>query len=502
MTEEKELIQLRQENKLLREQASLQQATINVQQELVSRQQEQIRLLERELSVQQEQLAQLTEQLKALHERLAKDSHNSHLPPSSDRFSRQPKSLRKKSGKKPGGQQGHRGHSLLFSACPDEVMVHAVDRCEHCQADLTLVSPSEGERRQVVDVPPPRLLVREHRSEQKRCPQCQQITVASFPAEARAPVQYGPRIAAMAIYLVQQQLLPLARAGEVLEDLLGASMSEGTLCDLSARCASALVDVEEQIKEALVRSAVIHQDETGLYVAGQRQWMHVTCTPTLTHYAVHASRGHEALDAIGILPRFAGTSVHDGWRSYFLYDCCHALCGVHLLRDLTFLEEEQQQAWAGELKAVLLDMKAATQDAGAQGIKQLHPLEVADWEAHFLDLLAQADALTPVAQAPPGTRGRSKQTPARNLLDRLVRDQGAVLRFLQDLTVPFDNNQAERDIRMVKVQQKVSGCFRAASGAQTFCRIRGYLSTLRKQGLPLLSALQATLLGHPVLPSF
>ena len=282
MTEEEELIHLRHENKLLREKASLQQETITLQQELVSRQQEQITLLERELSVQQEQMGQLTEQVKALHERLCKDSHNSHLPPSSDRFSRQPKSLRKKSGKKPGGQQGHRGKSLLFSASPDEVIVHAVERCDHCQADLRLVSPSAGERRQVVDVPPPRLMVREHRSEQKRCPQCQQITVASFPAEARAPVQYGPTIAAIAIYLVQQQLLPLARACEVLSDLLGVSMSEGTVCDLIARCASALVDVEEKIKGALVQSAVIHQDETGLYVEGQRQWMHVTCAPTLT----------------------------------------------------------------------------------------------------------------------------------------------------------------------------------------------------------------------------
>jgi len=502
MTVEEELIHLRQENRLLREQASLYQETISLQRELISRQHEQITLLERALSVQQEQITQLTEQVKALQERLSKDSHNSHLPPSSDRFGRQPKSLRKKSGKKPGGQQGHRGQTLMFSPCPDEVIVHPVERCEQCQADLAHVPPSMVERRQVVDVPPARLLVREHYSEQKQCPQCQQITCAAFPAEVRAPVQYSPTIAAMAIYLVQQQMLPLARACEVMEDLLAVSMSEGTLCDLIARCARNLADVEQQTKEALIQSDVIHQDETGLYVQGQRQRMHVTCTPSLTHYDVHASRGRAALEAIGILPRFAGTSVHDGWRSYFLYDCSHALCLVHLLRDLTFLEEEQQQAWAGELKTLLLEMKAAAEDARAQGMKRLHPLEIADWETHFLELLAQGDALHPVAQAPPGTRGRSKQSPARNLLDRLFRDQEAVLRFLEDLAVPFDNNQAERDIRMVKVQQKVSGCFRAASGAQAFCRIRGYLSTLRKQGLPLLSALQATLLGHPVLPSF
>ena len=495
MTAEEELIQVRQENRLLREQARLQQ-------ELISRQQEQISLLERELGLQQQQLTQLTQQVKALQERVAKDSHTSHLPPSSDRFSRQPKSLRKKSGKKPGGQEGHPGKTLLFSPCPDEVIVHAVERCEQCQADLRQVPPSVVERRQVVDVPPTHLLVREHHSEQKQCPQCQQITVASFPAEVCAPVQYGPRIAALAVYLVQQQLLPLARAREVMEDLLAVSMSEGTLCDLIARCSSHLAEVEQHIKEALIASAVIHQDETGLYVAGHRQWMHVTCTPTLTHYCVHASRGRAALDAIGILPRFGGTSVHDGWRSYFLYACSHALCLVHLLRELTFLAEEQGLAWAADLKALLLEMKAATDETRQLGLTTLHPLEVEDWQAQFVALVAHADATTPTAQAPPGTKGRAKQSAARNLLDRLIDDQEAVLAFLHRLTVPFDNNQAERDIRMVKVQQKVSGSFRSQAGATAFCRIRGYLSTLRKQGLDLLASLEATLRGHPILPSF
>jgi transposase len=353
-----------------------------------------------------------------------------------------------------------------------------------------------------VDVPPARLVVQEHHSEQKQCPQCQQITVAAFPPEVRAPVQYGPRIAATAVYLGQQQLLPLARACEVMEDLLSVSMSEGSLCDLITRCATNLAEVEQQIKEALIQSEVIHQDETGLYVAGQRQWLHVTCTATLTHYAVHASRGHAALEAIGILPRFAGTSVHDGWRSYFLYGCAHALCVVHLLRDLTFLAEEQGRPWAADLKALLLSMKEATDEARAQGRPTLHALEVEDWQAQFLALLAHADAMTPTAQAPPGKKGRPKQSAARNLLDRLIDDQEAVLAFLHRLVVPFDNNQAERDVRMVKVQQKVSGSFRSQAGASAFCRIRGYLSTLRKQGVDLLASLEATLHGHPLLPSF
>lgn len=495
MTQEEELIELREENRLLREQSSLQK-------QLIEQQQERIGLLEKHNGLQQQQIAQLSEQVKTLQERLGKDSHNSHLPPASDRFVRQPKSLRKKSGKSSGGQTGHRGQSLKFTATPDEVIVQTVERCEHCQANLQEIPAQAGERRQVFDVPKPRVVVREYLSQQKQCPHCQQISVAPFPAEVRAPVQYGPTIAAIAVYLVQQHLLPLARTAEVLEDLLGVSMSEATICSLIERCAHELCGVETQIKEALGQAEVIHQDETGLYASGRRQWMHVTCTPRLTHYLVHASRGQEALSAIGILDGFRGTSVHDGWGAYFLYSCQHATCNVHLLRELKYLAEEQGLWWAAKLQALLVDMKEATEQARALGNHWLHPLEVADWQARFLSLLDEGDRAHPHATAPPGQRGRVKQSAARNLLDRLRKHQQAVWAFLEDLRVPFDNNLAERDLRMVKVQQKISGCFRSEAGTQAFARIRGYLSTLRKQGLPLLSALQAALLGQPILPSF
>ncbi len=470
---------------------------------------ERLREIEQENTVLHEQLTQrdelieqLQQRIQLLEERLSKNSHNSHLPPSADRFVRQPKSLRKKSGKKPGGQEGHPGKTLLWSEIPDEVIVHPVTCCEHCQSDLQAVPPVQIERRQVVDVPAPRLLVHEHHAERKQCPACHQITAAPFPAEVDARVQYGMRLGAMAVYLVQQQLLPWARACEVLADLVGAQISEGTLASLIERCAQNLGEVEAHIKEALVQADVLHQDETGLYVKGVRHWIHVACTTQLTHYAVHPKRGKVALDAIGILPRFGGTSVHDGWRSYFLYACAHALCLVHVLRELTFLAEEQELSWAADLKVLLLLMKEATDQAREQGLSTLHPLEVADWQAQFVALVAHADATTPTAQAPPGKKGRAKQSAARNLLDRLIDDQEAVLAFLHRLVVPFDNNQAERDVRMVKVQQKVSGSFRSEAGATAFCRIRGYLSTLRKQGVDLLASLEATLRGHPILPSF
>src|SRR3989440_10393835 len=324
MTIEEELVSLREENTALREQLVQRDELIQKQQAL---------LCEQNALIQQqgEQMGRLSEQLKALQDRLAKDSHKSHLPPSSDRFGRKPKSLRNPSEKKSGGQAGHPGASLPFSSTPDEITQLQVERCEVCQQDLHAVAACGRERRQVVDLPSPRLLVREYQAEQKPCPGCQQITIAAFPAGVQAPIQYGPHVGATAVYLVQQQLLPLARACEVMGDLLGVHMSEGTIGALITRCAQQLAPVEQQIKEALIQAEVIHQDETGLDVGGKRHWMHVTCTPSLTHYHVDKSRGQAALEAIGILPHFTGISIHDGWRSYFLYDCQHAACIVHRL---------------------------------------------------------------------------------------------------------------------------------------------------------------------------
>jgi transposase len=214
-------------------------------------------------------------------------------------------------------------------------------------------------------------------------------------------------------------------------------------------------------------------------------------TEHLTHDAVHARRGKETLDAIGILEGFRGVSVHDGWRSYWQYACQHALCSVHHLRDLTFLYEVLRQEWAGGMKTLLLDIKTAVEQARAQGRTSLHPLEVADWKAQYAALLEEGYRANPPDPPPEaGKRGRSKQSPARNLLDRLSTHQEAVLLFLDTFAVPFDNSLAERDMRMVKVQQKVSGCFRSEAGAVAFCRIRGYLSTLRKQGCAVLTALE------------
>lgn len=483
MKAEEELIQLRAENQQLREQ---------------------VERLNEQVSQRDELIEQLIQRVNELEKRLAKDSHNSSLPPSSDRFVRQKKtrSLRQRSGKKTGGQTGHPGATLTMSEQPDAVIALAVTECHCCQADLSAIEASSMERRQVVDLPPPRVQITEYQAEGKPCPHCQRYTRAAFPAGVSAPVQYGPRVGTMAVYLLIQQLLPWNRTSEVLAELAGVQMSEGTLAALVARTAKHLEEVEEQIKAALRLAPVIHQDETGLYVKNRRGWMHGTSTKTLTHYQMHPSRGQKALEANGILPGFRGVSVHDCWAAYFHYGCQHALCLVHILRELTFLAEELGLWWAAKLKRLLWEMKQATEEARTHGQSCLSPPALATFTARFVRLLSEGDQVHPRVPTPAGKRGKAKQHPGRNLLDRLRKHQDAVLRFLNNLEVPFDNNLAEQDIRMVKVQQKVSGSFRSTQGAVSFCRIRGYISTLRKQGLHVFSALEATLRGQPLLPSF
>jgi len=450
----------------------------------------------------------LQERVKVLEGQQAKDSHNSSLPPSSDRFVRRPKSLRQKSGKKPGGQPGHRGHHLRQVEIPDQVLIHPVDRCEHCQQDLRSHPAEMPERRQVIDLPVKRLWVTEHRVEEKQCPTCFHLTRASFPALVKAPTQYGTGIQALAVSLVEGQSVPYDRASQWLRDLLGIQLSAGSIAAFVSTCHQQLAEVETQLKAALVKARVLNQDETGLRVGKAGWWVHVCSTPQLTHYAAHRSRGRPALDAIGIAAHFHGTSVHDGLASYQGYSFTQALCNVHHLRELTFVEEELRQPWARKMKELLLEMKAEVERAKALGQHELDLLVLAHLLRRYDELLAEGYLANPPPGAPTKSEqakrrpGRPKQSPARNLLDRLSQGKWAALRFLHDFAVPFDNNLAERDLRMIKVQQKVSGCFRTEQRVAMFCRIRSYLSTLRKQEIELLSALDHTLAGHPVLPAF
>jgi transposase len=453
------------------------------------------------IAEQAQTITELKDRIRELEDRLNRTSHNSHQPPASDGFKKKPRSLRTRSGKPSGGQPGHSGHTLRFSDQPDQVVLHRPSHCQDCGTPLADLPAQAQQRHQVVDLPPLRLLTIEHQVESVRCLGCGHCTSATFPPEASEAIQYGPGVKALVVLLRSYQLLPSARTQELLNDLFGSAPSEGTLDTILGSAAADLREVVEQIRQGVVAAEVAHFDETGCYVEDKRYWLHVAATATLTYYRVHSKRGQQGSTAAGVLPKFGGIAIHDAYAPYWRYGCAHALCNAHLLRELLALSERGEQPWAARLAELLREMLAATEQARAEQAAALPPQTLADYARRYREVLADGWAANPLAERPAGQeRGRVKQSVATNLLLRLREHEAEVLRFAHDLRVPFDNNQAERDLRMIKVQQKIAGRFRTAAGAEAFCRLRSYISTLRKQGVHVFTALQQLFRGAPVFP--
>lgn len=442
----------------------------------------------------------LESRVQALEDQLNKDSHNSGKPPSSDGLKKPVSSQKRPSHKKVGGQAGHAGYRLEPVEKADYVEVHSVKRCAHCAASLEDVAAKRVSKRQVFDLPSEiRLEVTEHQVEVKVCPACRSENTAEFPAGVTHATQYGPRLGAQIVYFNQYHFVPMERTAEIVRDLYGQSISAGTVPALGKRVAVQIKPIHEEMRAYLTKTEeAVHFDETGMKISGKLHWLHSASTKQATLCEIHPKRGSEAMDAIGILPKRTGWSIHDFWKPYLKYhQAQHALCNAHLIRELIFLVEQYQQAWAADLLDLLLKIKQKIEAAKLHQLGALPTDQLIAFSKKYNQLVAQGEQTNPPPERAEGQRGRVKQSPARNLLDRLSIHKEKILAFMYDLKVPFDNNLAERDIRMTKVHQKVSGGFRSSGGAASFGYIRSYISTARKNNQPVLDVLSQALSGSP-----
>jgi len=457
---------------------------------------------EAKIRLQDARIEQLESRLAELEGRSRKNSSNSSKPPSSDGFNKPaPKSSRIPSGRRPGGQEGHPGSTLKAVDKPDQVVVHPLQLClGGCGHSLARQPLLGHEQRQVFDLPEQHLLVTEHQAEIKFCHYCGRRVTAAFPAEVQAPVQYGPKLLAWWTYLKVQQMIPLERICQMTADFFKIPVSEATLQSALQTASSNLEGFEAKTQDLLQKAPLSHADETGLRVVGCLHWLHSLSTRLLTWYGVHRKRGHQAIEAFGILKRFKGRLIHDCWSSYFtLQHCLHGLCNAHLVRELTFIHEVQNQPWAGKMRSLLLQMHQFVQER-KQVVSRLTTSQKTLWHRRYQRLLREGWAANPIGPPDKRKRGRPKQTKAQNLLCRFQQHEHSVLAFLHDFRVPFTNNQAEQDLRMMKVQQKISGAFRTSQGAQVFACIRSYVSTVRKHNRDVFNDMVRLFQNRPFIP--
>ena len=431
-----------------------------------------------------------------LANRLNLNSRNSSKPPSTDRFNKDDKdNSDDKQGKNnnPGGQPGRIGTTLQKVDAPDEIKLLKLDRTTLPSGEYKV----DGfESRQVFDIDIRRVVI-EYRAE-ILVNQFGNRFIAPFPEAVTKAVQYGNGVKAQAVYLSQYQLIPYQRVQEQFQDQFQLPISVGSIFTFNQRAYALLEQFELKLIPKMLLSSVLHADETGINISGKNHWLHCISNPQWTLYYAHAKRGSEAMTAMNVLPQFTGILCHDHWKPYFKLNCLHALCNAHHLRELTCAEEQDHQEWAKQMRELLLNIEQAVK---AQGGALPEPQSIRYTE-QYRALLEQAELECPPPdpQRKPGQRGRVKRSKSRNLLERLLNYEQETLRFMIDARVPFTNNQGENDIRMTKVHQKISGCFRSQEGAEIFCRVRSYLSTCRKNNVSASEAL--TLLFDGKLPEF
>ncbi len=433
-----------------------------------------------------------------LEDRLNKNSQNSNKPPSSDGLRKKPKirpAFAREKGKKSGGQEGHQGKTLEFSATPDFVEEHLPKRCD-CGEKLDKSQAEVVEKRQVFDLPEPKLEVTEHQKLACTCSKCGELNEGVFPEGVNARVQYGISVRALVVLLNIAFKLPLKKIQTLFGDLYGYAINDSTIINAVKRCYTGLESSEAAVKKNILQSIVTHFDETGLRVVGKLHWLQVCSTKLYTYFFIHPNRCKKALeDAASLLPQFKNWAIHDCWKSYFKFiECLHALCGAHIIRELVALEEREIQ-WASWFRRYLF----ALYNLSEKGTKALNETQKKKSLLLFEKIWANADKIEPLPKKSGSKRGKPKATKGRNLLIRLKKHQEALLAFAFYEEVPFTNNQAERDLRPAKTKQKIAGSFRTINGAQYYARIFGFISTARKNQFSVFNELIAAFNGDTFL---
>ena len=433
---------------------------------------------------------ELRKRVKELEEKLSKyenpkNSSNSSIPPSQDP-NRTTKSLRKKSNKKIGGQKGHKGHQLKMVAHPDEIIFHDIKNCKCCGKKLS----AEGriKSRQIFDLPEIKIHVTEHQTVSKTCTNCGLKNQSDFPKGLVQPAQYGDKIKALCVYLQNYQMLPFARCCEFIEDLTGQHLSQGSLSNFQSVCYDNLENYESSITKLLLQSDVLHADETGVRFNGKQNWIHVLSNERISFFGHHQKRGKQAIDEFNIIPRYNGNLVHDRFSSYFSYHCEHSLCNAHILRELIYIEElTNTNGWAKQMKNLFITANKKKKK-GKKYTAKYYAKIVYKYE----------NLIKPIIE---NYNDKFTKTKEQRLAFALEKHKNLFLKFIKQQHIPFDNNQAERDLRMIKVKQKISGCFKSQRHIKYFARIRGYISTLKKNNQNVLENIQNVFVKKPFIPN-
>jgi len=445
-------------------------------------------------------LQALQERVDELERRLGLNSSNSSKPPSTDSPFVPKTKPNTNTKRKAGGQKGHAGKNLKMVEHPDVVIVSSPHVCCDCGASLADTKSSRVASRQLFDLPVLKMEVSEYQVHAKQCPCCKTITKGS--EDISAPTQYGKRFDATISYLSVHQMLPYERITHIMNDLFGHPISEGVILNALARVEENLSSFHTTAKKALVNSNVLHADETGINVRGKLHWAHIALSQNTAACLLHPKRGVEAMKDMGILPSYNGTLVHDHWKPYESIEGSfeHAFCNAHHLRELKHVSEQDHQRWSEDMSKLLMSAHQKVTSAKANTKEALSPRMIKRFNTWYDTVLKSAHVYHAVHQKKAGKRGRHKQTFAKNLLDRLIKYKDETLRFMTDFTVPFTNNAAEQGLRMMKVKEKISGCFMSQRGARIFMNIYAYILTVKKNGINILQALLDAMNGKPLMP--